>query len=354
MMHLDSGTIYSSHNAVSRSLTAENVMGEKGKGGMATPSTSLHPGSCEAGRELGTGWKLSPCISIAAGETATLMDHEGPGVIRHIWMTHGIAFMRDVILRVYWEGQNHPSIEAPLSDFMCQGWSESTQINAIPFNVNSGFGMNCFLPMPFRKHARITVQNDSPNDLPAFFYTINYTLEDVPEEIRYLHACWRRENPTTPLEDYTILEGVEEGGQYVGTFMCWQQNSTGWWGEGEIKMYLDGDEEYPTICGTGTEDYFGGAWGFHKGNYSAPYMGYQLVKGTLNAVGARYTLYRFHLQDPIYFQENLRVTMQCLGWRSENRYLPLQDDVSSVAYWYQSLPGRVFPPLPDRDRREVC
>jgi hypothetical protein len=148
----------------------------------------------------------------------------------------------------------------------------------------------------------------------------------------------------------------------VGTFMSWQQNTAGWWGEGEIKMYLDGDKEWPTICGTGTEDYFGGAWCFDENNYSAPYFGFQQVAGKSGQTGARMTLYRFHMQDPVFFKKDLRITMQALGWRDHNwkelglpnpRYHALQDDLASVAYWYQTLPHAPFPVLPDREAREI-
>ncbi|HEY8665882.1 MAG TPA: glycoside hydrolase family 172 protein [Tepidisphaeraceae bacterium] len=356
------GNLYRRRDAESRSISAENPLGQRGAGGMATAETSLAPlEMVKAARELGRGWKVSPCIPLAAGQTATLMDHDGPGIIRHVWFTFEPRFHRDVILRLYWDNSPHPSIECPAGDFFCQGWRKTQDILAIPMNVNPAGGMNCFLPMPFRGHARITVTNDSPAPLPAFFYTINYTLEAVDEDALYLHAQWRRSNPTAPGTDHIIVDGIRGQGQYIGTFMCWQQNSEGWWGEGEMKMFLDGDGEFPTICGTGTEDYFGGAWGFADRNYSAPYFGYQDIRASTHGgvspagpqVGRRVTLYRFHVQDPIFFKTDLRATMQCLGWRDAGRYLPLQDDVSSVAYWYQTLPHAPFPPFPARDAREI-
>jgi hypothetical protein len=211
--------------------------------------------------------------------------------------------------------------------------------------------------MPFRKHARITVTNDSPNDLGSFFYTINDTLEPVAADALYFHAQFRRANPVLGQPDYTMIDGVKGQGQYVGTFMSWQQNSAGWWGEGEIKMFLDGDGQFPTICGTGTEDYFGGAWGFGE-NFTAPFFGHQDLRaaepnGKPHQVGNRITLYRFHVHDPVFFKKDLRVTMQCLGWRSEGRYLALQDDIASVVYWYQTLPHAPFPAFPNHDAREM-
>jgi hypothetical protein len=351
-MQIDLANLYQRRDAESRSLSAENFTGEKGKGGMATAETTLHPPSANCARDLGPGWKMSPCLQIAAGESVTIMDHDGPGVIRHFWVTLDPKWYRDVILRVYWDGQENPSIETPIGDFMCTGWNARQNILAVPINVNPSGGMNCFFPMPFREHARIVIENASPNDLPNFFYTINYTLEPVTDDVLYFHAQWRRTNPIPYGEDYLMIDGIRGQGQYVGAFMSWQQNNAGWWGEGEIKMFIDGDDEYPTICGTGTEDYFGGAWAF-QGDYSAPFLGFQTVSGENMKVGARMTMYRFHVHDPVYFKSDLRVTMQALGWRSETRFLPLQDDVACVVYWYQTLPTAPFPAFPERDLREI-
>jgi hypothetical protein len=345
-MNIDLSNIYLDRDAESRSLSAENPTGEKAKGAMADPKGE------GPSRELGQGWKVAPCLTLKAGETATLMDTEGPGVIRHMWITFSNTFYRDVIIRVYWDGQDQPSVEAPLGDFLCNSWNCRQNILALPINVNPSGGMNIYFPMPFKKHARITVENDSPNDLSGFFYTINYTLETVPEDALYFHASWRRSNPLPYGEEYLMVEGIEGHGQYVGTFMAWQQNNAGWWGEGEIKMYIDGDKKFPTICGTGTEDYFGGAWGFGA-DFTAPYLGYQQVVGKSGEVGARMTLYRFHVHDPVFFKSDLKVMMQALGWRSEGRFLPMQDDISSVVYWYQTLPHTPFAPLPDRNGREI-
>ena len=290
------------------------------------------------------------------------MDVDGPGVIRHIWMTTPPKNFRHYILRFYWDGQEQPSIEAPLGDFFCQGWNATQDIFAGPINVNPNMSMNCFFPMPFRKHARITIENRSPADDNLFFYTINYTLEEVEDDALYLHAQFRRANPLAYAEVFTLLDGVRGQGHWVGAFMCWQPNVSGWWGEGELKMYIDGDDKFPTICGTGTEDYFGGAWDFGGRNYSAACFGYRDIHGRTyesemlashRSPGNRMTMYRFHVHDPVYFRQDLRVTIQALGWRSENRYLPLQPDISSVAYWYQTLPTATFPQLPSPEAMEI-
>lgn len=351
-MEINLSNLFMRRSAVSRSLSAENFRGEPGKGGTATLETSLHAGSAKSGRELGQGWKLSPCLRIPAGQTVALMDHPGPGIIRHMWLTLDARYYRNIILRIYWDGEEAPSVESPIGDFMCCSWNLRQKINALPINVNPSGGMNSFFAMPFRKHARITVENQGAADLEHFFYTINYTLEPVANDALYFHAQWRRTNPLQYGTDYVMVDGIAGHGQYVGTFMAWQQNNAGWWGEGEIKMFLDDDDQFPTICGTGTEDYFGGAWCFGE-DYSSPYMGFQQVVKQSGEAGARMTLYRFHLQDPVFFTTRLRVTMQALGWRSEGRYLPLQDDISSVVYWYQSEPHAPFPGLPDRNAREI-
>jgi hypothetical protein len=252
---------------------------------------------------------------------------------------------------MYWDGEESPSVEVPLGDFFCNGWNKRTNILALPINVNPSGGFNAYFPMPFRKHARMTVENRAPVDVQGFFYAINYALTEIEPDDAYFHAQFRRTNPLKYKQDYTILDGVKGKGQYVGTYLAWQQNSNAWFGEGEFKVFLDGDTDFPTICGTGTEDYFGGAWGF-EANFTAPYLGYPLGSVDFKP-GSRHGMYRFHIQDPIRFEKDLRVTIQALGWRSEGRYLPLQDDIASVAYWYQAEPHQPFPRLGDRDALEV-
>lgn len=352
-MKIDLSNIFMKRNAVSRSLSAENFRGLKGKGGMATADSSFNPTAVKCARELGQKWKMSPSMPIKAGQVVTIMDNDGPGVIRHIWITLDPKFYRNVIIRMYWDGADSPSVEVPIGDFMCCSWNTRQNILAQPINVNPIGGMNCYFPMPFKKHARITIENDSAIDLNDFFYTINYTLEEVDPDALYFHAQWRRTNPIKYGDDYLMIDNIKGCGQYVGTFMSWQQNNAGWWGEGEIKMFIDGDQEFPTICGTGTEDYFGGAWGFGRQDYSAPYLGFLQVQGKSDSIGTRMTMYRFHLLDPVFFKQDLKITMQAIGWRSEGRFLPLQDDIASVVYWYQDKPAENFPLLLDRNQREI-
>jgi hypothetical protein len=243
-------------------------------------------------------------------------------------------------------------VEVPLGDFFCNASKYTANILSIPVNVNPRNGMNCYFPMPFRKHAKITVENRNPEiDFSGFYYSIDYLLTQINDDDAYFHAQFRRSNPLPCKEDHILVDQVKGQGQFVGCYMAWQQNNAGWWGEGEFKAFIDGDSEFPTICGTGTEDYFGGAWGFGNEAFSAPFLGYP--KGGKSEVGTRHSLYRFHIMDPIYFKTDFRALMQAIGWRAEGRYLPLQDDISSVAYWYQSEPHRKFPELGSRDYLEV-
>jgi len=352
-------------NGKTRLISAENVYGEKGRGGMAQLTDAPQEEVARIGqdwrnngcpRELGAKWKVRPAISVLAKTTSVLMDVDGPGRITHIWITVNSNAFRDLIIRMYWDNETEPSVESPLGDFFCCGFSQNQKVLSIPINVNPTGGMNCYFPMPFRKHARITVENRRPVNVDCFYYAISYELDDIDGDEAYFHAKFNRTNPLKYGDDYVIIDGIKGKGHYVGTQMCWQQNNSGWWGEGEIKAFIDGDDEYPTYIGTGTEDYFGGAWCF-KENYSAPFLGYQDItavdgRGT-NMVGNRHVLYRFHLMDPIRFDQDLKITIQALGWRAEVRYLPLQDDISSVAYWYQIEPHAKFSALGSRNDLEV-
>jgi hypothetical protein len=352
-LHL--GNLSRLSDAKTRSISPENFDGAKGRGGMATTGTGE---SCA--RDLGTGWKISPSIKIEAGEERLLADIEGPGAIQQIWMTP-TGHWRFSILRIYWDDQEHPSVECPVGDFFACGWQRYAQVTSLPVCVNPGSAFNCYWEMPFKRKCRITMTNIGPEAM-VLYYQINYTLTEVPEDAAYFHAQFRRTNPLPYKEVYTILDGVQGKGHFVGTYMAWGVNNNGWWGEGEIKFFMDGDGEYPTICGTGTEDYFCGSYNFDLGKenggyreFTTPYAGLpQVIRPDgLYQANTRFGMYRWHVMDPVRFEEDLRVTIQALGWRSGGRYLPLQDDIASVAYWYQTLPSAPFPALPDRDYLEV-
>ncbi|MBK8856149.1 MAG: DUF2961 domain-containing protein [Opitutaceae bacterium] len=340
--------------AQTRSISAENFTGAKGAGGMATEGTGAN-----CARDLGRGWKVSPSVRIKVGETFTVADITGSGAIQQIWMTPTGPW-RYSILRIYWDGQEQPSVECPVGDFFGLPWGRYSPLVSLPVCVNPGSAFNCYWEMPFRKSCRITLSNIGHEDM-TLYYQVNYTLTDVPADCAYFHAQFRRTNPLPFKQDYTILEGVRGRGHYVGTVMGWGVNSNGWWGEGEIKFFLDGDREGPTICGTGTEDYFCGSYNFENKEtkqyqeFCTPYAGlHQVLRPDgLYRSQQRFGLYRWHIMDPVRFTSDLRVTIQALGWRSDGRYLPLQDDISSVAFWYQTLPTVPFPALPARDLLEV-
>jgi hypothetical protein len=341
-------------DARSRSISPENFTGEKGRGGMAVEGTGA-----VCARDLGQGWKISPSVRIDPGDTFTLADIEGSGAIQQIWMTP-TGNWRYSILRIYWDDQEVPSVECPVGDFYAMGWGGYAQLSSLAVCVNPGSAFNCYWEMPFQKRCRITMTNLADEPM-VLYYQVNYTLTQVPEDCAYFHAQFRRVNPLPYRDVYTIADGLRGQGHYVGTYLAWGVNNNGWWGEGEIKFYIDGDEAFPTICGTGTEDYFCGSYNFENralGEYQAfttPYSGlHQIIKpdGVYRSQ-MRFGLYRWHITDPVRFQQDLRVTIQALGWRSGRRYLPLQDDIASVAYWYQTLPTAPFPALPSRDELEV-
>ncbi|MCD2345843.1 glycoside hydrolase family 172 protein [Clostridium guangxiense] len=356
------GSLPIMNNGRTRTINAENPKGEKGKGGMASSN-------------LGPSRKGSPCISLQHDKTITLAEIEGTGVIQHIWITvtdrtsEADRFvLRDLVLKMYWDDEEEPSVESPLGDFFCSGFGSSAVVNSMPIVVNPTRGFNCYFPMPFGKRAKITIENQHANDITGFFYQIDYCLYDeLPEETAYFHAQWRREKITKLKQDYVILDNVKGKGHYVGTYMALSTLERYWWGEGEVKFYMDGDEEYPTICGTGTEDYFGGAWSFAtqvngktvENTYCTPFMGYPFYRDKDEDIHNAYHnndcmpmrgMYRWHIMDPIRFEEDLKVTIQQIGVCHKGLF-ERQDDVSTVAYWYQSEPHNSFKELPSKEER---
>ena len=338
----------------SRSVCPENFTGEKGKAAMATEGTGA-----DRAAELGQGWKISPSVVVQPGEVFTMADITGPGIIRHIWITDNCPKNRTLILRMYWDGSDTPSVEVPLGDFFaCAEYQNYAQVTSLPVCVNPKRAFNCYWDMPFYQNARITIENIYHEKITVY-YQIDYHAGEIPEKRGYFHAQFRRENPLKERGIYTILDNVQGNGQYVGTYLFWGVNNNGWWGEGEIKFYLDGDKEFPTICGTGTEDYFCGSWNFDIGGKSqefcTPYCGVPKIirPDGLYSANQRFSMYRWHITDPIYFKKDLKVTIQALGWRSEKRYMPLQDDISSVAYWYSDTLDDVYPEFPTKDELEI-
>ena len=338
---------------VTRSVSPENPTGAPGQGGRATEGTGSGPG-----RELGPGWKISPSIEIPANGTIELADVEGPGRITHIWMTTHTNHWRSLLLRAFWDGAEEPAVEVPVGDFFGQGWGRFAQVSSSMIAVNPHGGFNSYWPMPFRRSARLTIENLA--DAPAVVYfQITYEAGTDEAASGYLHAQWRRSNPVEGAL-HTLVDGVTGAGQYVGTYLAWGVNSRGWWGEGEMRFHLDGDDEFPTICGTGTEDYFGGAWNFDVPGqgytaYTTPHLGlHQIITPDgLYESQQRFGMYRWHVADPIRFDAALRVTVQALGWRAGHRYLPLHDDIASTALFYLDAPTAARPPAPAPDELET-
>ena len=346
--------LYRLSNAKTFSISPENLTGEKGKGGMAVEGTASRQS-----RELGQGWKVNPYVLIQPGTTFTMGEINGSGAIEHIWMTP-TGNWRYSILRMYWDDEKEPSVEVPVGDFFAVGWGKYARISSLPICVNPGSAFNSYWTMPFRHKARITMENLDEKPI-ALYYQITYSQGEVPKDAAYFHAQFRRVNPLPYKQVYTIVDNIKGQGQYVGTYMAWGVHNNGWWGEGEIKFYLDGDRDFPTINGTGTEDYFGGSYNFENREkkqfeeFSSPYSGLaQVIKPDgLYQSQQRFGLYRWHIADPVRFEKDLKVTIQALGWREGGTYLPLMDDISSVAIWYQVEPHAPFPKLPGKEQLEI-
>ncbi|MBN1419064.1 MAG: DUF2961 domain-containing protein [Planctomycetes bacterium] len=314
----------------SRSISYENPTGEKGAGG-------------KAASKLGVGRKGSPAKTLKPGEISVLCDIQGPGCIRHIWMTtRGEAInLRSMVVRAWWDGQEHPSIECPLGDFMGIAHGQVKAYQSAVHSVGERAGMNIWLPMPFAKRAKFTMTNEGEKN-SVLFYQIDYTIGDkLPDGFGRLHVLFRRENPTTMKEDFELLPKRAAPGRFIGSIIGIRALEGNWWGEGEIKVYLDGDTDFPTICGTGSEDYVGLSWGIQQ----TPF----LYNGcSLNEKGY-VCMYRWHLPDPILWKKDARITIQQIGYR--NGLYERKDDWSCATFWYEPVPSAALPPMPDAKAR---
>jgi hypothetical protein len=314
----------------SRSISFENPTGERGAGGKASSN-------------LGPGRKGSPARTLEPGDVVTLADIKGSGTIRHIWITtrQNPDVLRGLVLTAWWDGQEHPSIECPLGDFMGFAHGKVMPYQSAVHSVGEKAGMNLWLPMPFVRQAKFTVANEGTNATP-FFYQIDYTLNDPhPREVGRLHALFRRENPTVLKEDFALLPRREGKGRFIGSVMGIRALSGQWWGEGEVKVYRDGDKEFPTICGTGSEDYVGLSWGMQQ----TPFLYHGCC---LNSDGF-VTMYRWHLPDPIFWEKDCRITIQQIGYH--RGLYERQDDWSCATFWYEAVPSTALPALPSFSER---
>lgn len=336
------------------SVSPENLTGEKGKGGMALTGSASY-----AARELGQGWKVNPYLVAQPGTQTMLADVKGQGSIRHIWIAETANTNRNLILRIWFDDQKNPAVECPLGDFFANAeHNEYRQLSSLAMCVNPQKALNCYFEMPYFNSFRISIENIGTGAC-NIYYQIDCEEKEISPDSLYFHAQFRRVNPLPYKEPYVILDNIRGNGHYVGTYIHWGSKSNGWWGEGEIKFYIDGDTDFPTVCGTGTEDYFCGSHNFDvNGEYkefTTPYSGMYKVRYTDKTYRSQryFNMYRWHINDPIYFKENLKVTIQALGWRSEGRYLPLQDDISSVAYWYSDNLDDEYPAIPGKNELEI-
>ncbi|MBR6676901.1 MAG: DUF2961 domain-containing protein [Clostridia bacterium] len=348
--------LYELKNIRSYAANAENPKGAPSMGGV-----------------MGGGHKGCPCVQwVKPSQVVTLLDVEGSGVVRHIWLTfppYHPDLYRGLVIRMYWDGQEAPSVEAPVGDFFGVAHARYRQYSSSLMSVQSSNGLNSWIPMPFKKSARITVENDSDRTFSVLFYQVDFTLGDThPDDLGYFHAQFRRSNCHPFHSDYVILDGVLGKGRYLGTVLgvrsvCLKEQ---WWGEGEVKMYFDGEKD-PTICGTGAEDYVGCAWGLSE--CFAPHGGCTVCDND----NKMYSFYRWHDADPIYFESSFKITVMQMGYGDKERarealgesfvsypaaggddsvcYYDRSDDYCSTAFWYQTLPTAPFPPFPGREER---
>jgi len=307
---------------------------------------------------------------IEAGETKEIADIKGAGVIRHIWLTFnearpnwleagGSARPDEIVIRMYWDGSREPAVEAPLGDFFAAGFGERLEVKSIPVQVEGGDGYNCYWPMPFYGRARITITNESKKRVRSFYYHIDYTEYDVPlKDVAYFCAQYRNEFPEKTGKDYLVLETKGQG-HYVGTVMSVRSRSPEWFGEGDAKFYIDGEKK-PAIQGTGTEDYFLMAWGMSETQF--PYYGCNyMTSDDIGELGVRYSMYRWHVADPIYFNRSLRFEIEHKGWMSADEtasgkvegHVEREDDIATVAFWYQTSQPKHFTDLPPLAQRIV-
>ena len=331
--------LYRIKNRQSFGFSAENPTGQKNGGTKGK--------DCE---------KLRPCIQIAPGETVTLCDTDGPGMITHIWFTGYVG--HSFVMRIYWENEEFPSVEAPISAFFGCAYDENFKdrdgnyivLNSAKILTAPGRGFNSYWEMPFHKHCRITMENRGKKE-ETLYYMISGWYGEISQDAGYFHAAYRQEHPVTKGRAYTIIDGIEGRGCFAGVTLATGMNGNNTcWVEGEAKMYIDNDQ-YPSMNYTGTEDYFCGSYGFGNDiilnryqTFSGMYTGLFAIMGDNREFyngQQRFLLYRFHEKDPVYFSKNFKMTIDNLGWTG-----PRYDDYTSVAYWYLEKPSKLAKELP--------
>jgi len=360
-------------NVQSRLASFENPNGEKGRGGTENGKAKGRPSFC-----------------VKAGTQVTLLDVKGSGIIDRIWMTNislisgdlaACILLRSVKIDMYWDSEDKPAVSAPLGDFFGASLGKLVRFESALLSSPEGRSLVSYFSMPFLTGARIILTNESTQDLDSLFYDIAYRLCPVDKEkILYFHAFWNRENPTKLCRDYTILPRLEGEGKYIGTSMGAVLDSGYeriWFGEGEVKIYLDGDDEYPTICGTGTEDYVGTGYGMKE--YANRTQGCPVA----NKDNGIYTFYRFHIEDAVHFYQDIKIEIQVMGYSPKYILMKIIDkgmpvkiisgagrhlyetdfklernsadggykfymtgDYSSTAYFYYDKPASILPELP--------
>lgn len=320
----------------SRAITAENFDGSKGRGGMATEGMGKIPSG-----ELGQTYKISPCVCVHGQTEFTVCDIKGSGEVNHIWMTCAPVGFAGFTVEFYYDGASFPSVSLPLGKLFAIGHDQKSIVNSLAVTVNPAGGMNLYWPIPFRKGLKILLKNTTNEDI-VIYYQVDYQLKRIPLSTCYFHAFYSQSLPVEAKQNHVVLHKIHGKGTYVGTFMTFKTDFTTWWGEGEFKFFIDGDDKFPTICGTGTEDYFGGAWNFEQPAgkyryYSTAYQGLVDVipDDAIYVTDQKFSMYRWHIADPIYFAKDLRVEVQAIGWETGlQRYRPLSPEITTVAYVY--------------------
>jgi hypothetical protein len=336
-----------SSHAVTRQTSAENHDGSHGGGARDIPDPSdpwlIHSGPAV---QLGRGFKVRPYVPLSAGDTLVLAEIEGPGVITHLFLTTDARDLNQLRLRAYWDGAGDPLVDVPAGAFFGLGHpGRPHDIYSATIQVAPSRACSSYWPMPFSERARITLENEGPEDASIVAYRVAYEVGGAPHLLPRFRASWRQSTTNAAAPSHIVLPMTGGRGAYVGTSLYWTTRDPGWWGEGEVKFYLDGDCEFPTIVDNGTEDYAGGAWGFGRDDphggfakraerpFSGLYAGCPLVE-TDESGPRRISMYRWHVPDPIRFLRDVRVEVQALGWGDDRLYRVREDDVATVAYWY--------------------